>query len=162
MATVDWIDAFIGNLGEITDGKKLIHAYKIYTERDLPEKINPEKLPAAVTWITSVEPTCSAGLSYEYTYGTTEFHIFDTVNRELYGELLSWIPLIRNKIYESVKLGGLVDDVRIVESEGGAGIRPTEMQFTSEDPWHYGIVVSWRVKQNVSTEVTVAAGGISR
>jgi len=157
MASIDWIDELIDNFGEISDGKKLVRAYRIYKDQDFPDAIPADKMPAAYTYITSVEGNYSAGLCIEFTYGVTEFHIFDTTNRELYGELLGWIPRIRNKLYEHITLEGRVEDVRIVEGEGGAGIRPVELQFTSEDTPHWGIVVSWRVKEDVSTEVTVAA-----
>lgn len=156
MTIKDWIDTLIDHFGTITYEGKQIRSYRIYKKSEIPEAIIPEQVPCAITYLTGVYPELTAGISIEYSYGTTEFYLTNNASKENYAKVLDFYPLIRNKFGENLTLGGLVSEIRLYAPEGSASIRFVEIQY-SEEPARHGIIVDWRVKEIISDELTVAA-----
>lgn len=158
MAVHNWIDELVDRWATLTDGERTVRSFWIYDGNELPDELPMDSVPLAITRVERTTGIYSANASYEFTQGVTEFHLSRTDNPELYGKVLEWIPIVRNKLYGSITLGGLINDIRIVGGEGeGGGIEgPVKLQYNEEAP-HWGLVLNWRAKEDVSADVTVAA-----
>jgi hypothetical protein len=151
----DWIDDLCDRWGEINYQGKSIRSFRIYKGNAFPKKIEPEDLPCAITIIEGTDGNYTAGGSWEYTIGRTEFHVTPTLDN--LAEAIDFHPLIRNKLHEGIQLGAKLDHIRLIPGAGGQQIDgPVELQF-GEEPPHYGFVVNWEAKENVSDEILAAA-----
>jgi hypothetical protein len=159
VAVHEWIDTLVNQWGTIRHGKKNVRAFLVHKKSEYPEALRADDFPVAITYIRTTSGIYAAGGAWEYTYGITEFHITPTADRSLYGQVLEWIPLIRNKLFESITLGGLISNIDLVPGEGeGSGIYgPVELQYQgTEEPPHWGYVVNWVAKEQL-TDVSVGA-----
>jgi hypothetical protein len=152
----DWIDKIAQKWESLEYEGKTIRSYKVYERGEIPESLSPEVMPCAITIMEGSLGDYAAGGSWEYIYGRTEFHLVPTAAKEHTPRLLDFYRLIRDEAVTGISLGGTVDLFSLRPGEGELMIRgPVEMQY-GDEPWHWGFVVTWQVKENVSTEVTVA------
>lgn len=151
----DWIDEIAKKWETLRYEGKNIRSYKVYERGEIPESLAPENMPCAITLIEGSFGDYSAGGSWEYIQGRTEFHLIPVAAKEHYPRLLDFYKLIRNEAVTGISLEGNVDSFSLIPGEGGFFIRgPVELQY-GDEPWHWGFVVTWQVKENVSTEVSV-------
>jgi hypothetical protein len=154
----DWIDYIPEKISELSYRGKSIRSFLVYKKTEIPDKLEPEDIPAAVTYLIGSSGDYSAGGAWEYWTGQTDFYLENSTAKELYNQVLDFHPLIRNKLLENIQFAGLVDEFRLIEGETESSIRgPVELQYNEEAPFRWGYTVRWRVKENVSTEVTIAA-----
>lgn len=155
MAVSDWIDTLAKKWETLRYEGKNIRSFKLYERGEIPESLSPENMPCAINIMEGSLGDYSAGGSWEYVFGRTEFHLVPTAAKEHYPRLLDFYKLIRNEAVTGISLSSKVSDFELVPGEGGHMIRgPVELQY-GDEPWHWGFVVTWRVKEDVSTEVSV-------
>ena len=158
----DWIDYIVDKVSELSYQGRSVRAFSVYKKSEIPEKLESDDLPAAIVIPEGTFGDYSAGGSWEFWLGRIEFHLENSTNKELLNQVLDFHPLIRNKLLENIKFGGLVDEFRLLPGRAGTGGEasiqgPAELQWNEEAPFRWGYIVSWRVKEDVSTEVTMAA-----
>jgi len=154
MAVEDWIDA-LARLWEIADGRGgTLKSYRSYERAEFPEALTV--YPCALTYMVDVTHEYSAGGPAVDVYnGRTQFHLFPSAAKSLMPQAMRFVARIRNAAASSITLGGTVAHFalrRDVPSIEG----PVVLKYGSEEP-HIGLIVNWRVKENVSGDFIVSA-----
>ena len=151
----DWIDVLAQKWETLEYEGKQIRSFKVYAKGEIPESLAPETMPCAITIMEGSLGDYSAGGSWEYIQGRTEFHLVPTNSKKHTPRLLDFYKLIRDEAVTGITLSSNVENFQLIPGEGGFFIRgPVELQY-GDEPFHWGFVVYWQVKENVSTEVSV-------
>ncbi len=145
MAIEDWIDALCA-IWEISDGKGgQVRSYRVFEKNEFPEAITDH--PCAITYTQGVIMQITASGGKSIWRGVTEFHLSDNVDKSRFPEYIRYFARIRAALAANMKLGGLVDHLRVNTDITPSVQGPVVLVYGSENP-HHGIVVYWEVKQD--------------
>lgn len=142
MALETWIDTLADVFNFTYSGTDKVWTYHLYSLPDFPENVHV--YPCAITYPTSLTPQYGEGLGIDLWRGTTELHLFPSVDKMLMPNIVPFFAKIRTAMAANVTLGGKVAYFLPIESEAITG--PVQLQYGSEAP-HWGIVVKWQVKE---------------
>jgi hypothetical protein len=152
MALEDWIDALCA-IWEISDGKGgQVRSYRVFEKSEFPEAITDT--PCAITYTTGVIMQITASGGHGIWRGVTEFHLSEGINKSRFPEYIRYFARIRAAMAANMKLGGLVDHLRVNSDVTPSVQGPVVLVYGSEQP-HHGIVVYWEVKEG-ATDTVVA------
>lgn len=153
----NWIDDLARVWATITDQRfGSVRSYLLIERAEFPDSIDPADLdlhPIALTIPAGMSPTYSASLKEAFYTGVTEFHVAPDVLRSRLPALIPWYGKILRAAAANIKLGGKVHNF-VISDEGITG--PIALQYGNEAV-HWGFVVSWRVKENPLSDLTVSA-----
>jgi hypothetical protein len=154
MAVESWIDE-IAKLWEISDGKGgTVKSFRVYDKNEFPSKI--ATFPSAITYTLDVENSCSqGGPCIDYWTGVTEFHLFPNTDPGNIPAIMLFFARIRNAAAANITLSSKVAWFLLAANPGPSIKGPLGLAFGGEES-HYGLLVYWRVKENVSGQFTVA------
>jgi hypothetical protein len=156
MSVEAWIDDIVDVCAGIAGhhGKSL-RAYYVYRKAEFPDAI--ATFPCVLTFTDAMRSDYSAGgPNLDAWTGICEFHLFPDLSRAHYPECMLYFARIRNAFAAHITLGGKVEHF-LPRVDTPYPVRgPVRLQYGEEAP-HLGIVVQWQVKENVGSEVTVAA-----
>jgi hypothetical protein len=148
----NWIDLIAAVWGDVSDGKGgTVRSYRMYEVAEFPASLS--EFPCAVSYPTKVVCEYGAGNSIDLWDGKTEFHLVPNIDRAHTPYLLQFFARIRDAAALHMTLGGVVDYF-ILRMEDKSIEGPVELKWGGEEP-HWGLVVYWRVKENVSNQVVI-------
>jgi hypothetical protein len=155
MAVTDWIDR-IAIIFEIADGKGgTLTSYRPYDKGEFPEAIND--FPCAIHYITDVRNQYSlGGPCIDYYNGVSEFHLVASTAKSLLPYCMTFLTRIRDAAAANMNLGGRCDHF-LLRMDEPSQQGPVALQYGDENP-HWGIVVRWEVKENVTGDFVPGAG----
>jgi hypothetical protein len=155
----NWIDT-LAKVWELDDGRgNLVWSPRIFEKDEFPDALPEIDRPIALSFLTSTSTQYSAGGPCINLYtGFTEFHFPGGLKQNLRGYVMKFIGKIELAAAAKARLGGIVEHFLLVPGEGGnPSIQgPIPLQY-GEEAEHWGLVVHWEVKENVSGQVTVTA-----
>ena len=160
MALENWIDRIVVRWAQIeTHTGGSLRSYKLYEINEFPEIVTP---PCVLTYPTGVNITYSVGGPIvEHWTGRSDFYLFGNVSKTNLPQLVVYFKKIRNTAISSITLNNTCDYFMIDSQDIGApSIQgPVVLQYGDGDNPMHGLVVNWKVKENISNEdgVTVAA-----
>lgn len=157
MAIESWIDS-LTKLWAISDGRKgTVHSFRLFERDEFPESLpDLNTTRCAITYPTGCETQYSiGGPCIDIWRGVTEFHLSANVNKSNLPYLVLFFKRIRDAAASDIQLGGLVDYF-MIDAERGGILGPMSLQYGNEAP-HHGLMVYWKVKENVSGDFTVSA-----
>lgn len=148
----NWIDKIAAVWAEVDDGKGgKVRSYQMYQVAEFPAALN--QYPCAVSYPRQVVSEYGAGNSIDLWDGKTEFHLVPNVDRAQLPYVIRFFARIRDAAALNMTLGGAVDYFQL--RQDGASIEgPVQLTYGGEEP-HWGLVVYWRVKENVANEVVI-------
>jgi hypothetical protein len=150
----DWIDDVV-TLFQIADGRGgMVKAYWYYDGLGLPDAIN--EYPCAIVIPENVLSVPSAGLKIDYWRGRVEFHLFEDVGWDKLPEIMKYARRIRDAMATGVSLSSKVDEFRI-DPDRPRILIPTQLRWDENQPWHWGAILYWEVKEDVSSEYSYTA-----
>lgn len=154
-----WIDT-LAKVWEVDDGKgNLVFAPRIFGKDEFPEALPKIDKPIALTFITDTATSYSVGgPCINITHGFTEFHFQGGLNRSQIPYVLKFINRIEAAAAGAARLGGLVEHFLLTPINAGQpSIQgPVTLQYGDEAE-HWGLIVNWEVKENVTGQFTVSA-----
>jgi hypothetical protein len=155
MAVEDWIDDIADRWATIVDPKGgNLRSYRVFGTPEFPEAITD--YPCALTYTSELTGVYASGESVEYWNGVTEFHLVGDSAKHHYPYIMRWFKLIRDASNGALQLGGKVSFFGL-RAEGVSSIEgPVVLQYGSEEP-HLGLIARWRVKEDITDEVTITA-----
>jgi len=159
MAIESWIDRIADRWAQVeTHEGGTLRAYRILEIDEFPESI---EAPCVLTYPTGMNLTYSVGgPDVEHWTGRSDFYLFPNVSKQNIPALVLYFRRIRNIAISSITLSSTVDYFMIDSQDAGApSIQgPVSLTYGGDDPMH-GLVVNWKVKENISNEtgVSVAA-----
>lgn len=154
-----WIDALC-KVWEIDDGKgNLVWSPRLFERDEFPEALPKIDRPIALSFLVNTATSYSAGGPCINIYsGFTEFHFQGGLNHSQKAYVMKFIRRIEVAAAANARLGGLVDHFMLTPIDGGQpSIQgPVTLQYGDEAE-HWGLIVNWEVKENVSGKITVSA-----
>jgi len=153
MAVETWIDEIAELAGTIDNGRGgRVRSYYVFKKREFPEALNT--FPCALTYTAELRANYSlGGPNTDLWYGVTEFHLFDSVAKSNYPEIMRYFARIKAAFALHMTLGGTVAYVQLRTDEPGLQ-GPVTLQYGEENP-HLGIVAQWVVKESTTGQFTV-------
>lgn len=149
----DWIDTLcdVWRTVEVPGFRTMQSPYLI-KDRKFPSALTPkDDFPIALTIPASVDPMYSVGGPKEAFYsGVTQFHLVPDLSMAHIPAMLPYYGNILRAAAANLKLSGLVHGFWINDSNGIVG--PIAMQFGDEAE-HWGFMVNWTVKEQISLTV---------
>jgi hypothetical protein len=153
MAIENWIDTFCERFAVAAGSRGTVRSYVYYKRAELPGK--PDQYPCAITLPERVKILHSAGgPNVDLWIGRTEFHLWPDVGFDKLPDVCLYQTRIAAAMDGAITLGGLVANVDYDPQRPDLLI-PAQLRWAEEDPWHWGAVVYWQVKEVVTA--TVAA-----
>jgi len=149
----NWIDA-IAKLWEFDNGRGgTLKSYRVFERAEFPEALT--EFPCAITYPSGLQPEYTVGgptiLLWD---GVSEFHITPDVQMVNIPLAFPFYKRILTAAAGSMTLGGKVAYF-IIPNEPGA------VQFVTFEydngPKHRGLLLRWKVKENITGQITVAA-----
>lgn len=155
MAVTDWIDQ-VAKIFEIADGRGgTVTSYRPYEKGEFPEAISD--FPCAIHYTLGVRNQYSlGGPCLDYYQGVSEFHLTPSTAKSLIPYCMTFISKIRDAAAANITLGGRVAHF-LLEMEEVSQQGPVSLQYGGEEP-HWGIVVRWEVKEDVTGDFTPGVG----
>lgn len=155
MAIQNWIDEIIKVMGTIPShtGGKLI-TYRVASKAEIPEALSVPP-PCAIIYPTRL-------ISAQYSMGGTckeiwevkgEFYLFPDIKKSNLPELIKYFKKIRDATLASLTLGGKVDHFIF----GPESMMLAVLTYEVDGSERHGIAVTWEVKSDVGSEVTIGA-----
>jgi hypothetical protein len=150
VAVENWIDALCA-IWEISDGKGgQVRSYRAFEKNEFPEAITD--VPCALTYTQGVIMEIAASGGKSFWRGVTEFHLSQGVDKSHFPEYMRYFARIRAALAANMKLGGLVDHLKVNVAVTPSVQGPVVLVYGSEEP-HHGIVVYWEVKEDETDTV---------
>lgn len=152
-----WIDK-LTKVWELDDGKgNLVWSPRIFEKEEFPDALPELDRPVALTFIVSTSTQYSAGgPCINITQGFTEFHFPGGLGASARIYTYKFIGKIQVAAAANVKLSATVEHF-LLTSEGQPSIQgPVSLQY-GEEAEHWGLVVRWEVKENVTGQLAVTA-----
>ncbi len=148
----NWIDEIAKVWGEIDDGKGgKVRSYQMYEVGEVPDALS--EFPCAISYPRQVLSEYGAGNSVDLWDGKTEFHLTPNTARSLLPFVIRYFARIRDAAALHMTLGGKVDYF-LLQQDGKSIEGPVELKYGGEEP-HWGLIVYWRVKENVTNQVVI-------
>lgn len=149
-----WIDSLCKVWGTVDNGRGgLVRSYLVFEKAEFPESLS--EYPCAITYPEGVSNEYGNGASIDIWRGKTEFHLIGDSQKSSLPYVIRFFARIRNAAAQNYKLGGKVDYM-LLRAEDLSIQGPITLAYGSEEP-HWGLVVYWTVKENVSNEVQIGA-----
>lgn len=147
-----WIDV-LAKVWEISDFRGgTVRSFRIFERNEFPEALTLD-FPCALSYPTELRPEYSTGgPCLDFWDGTTEFHLSASVSKDQFPYLIRFFAAIRAAAAANLTLGNRVDDFLIKNIRGPLGLR------YGEESEHFGLLVYWQVKENVSGDFIVSGG----
>jgi len=149
-----WIDA-LAKIWMFDDGQgKLVKSYRLFDKSDrIPESIT--EFPCAISYPTGLQPQYGASIPTILIWdGATEFHLAGDVQLNNIPYALPFFRKILSAAAGNIKLAGTVSEFSIPFEPGALSL--VEFEYGA-GPSHRGILVHWRVKEDVSGQITISA-----
>lgn len=154
-----WIDN-LAKIWEFSDGTfNTVRSHRLIERADFPSSIEAselDRLPIALTIPQTFRPEYSAGGPLiGFWTGMTEFHVAPDIDKGRMPSLMKWYGLILNAATSHMKLSNSVELFLLADAENAID-GPTPLQYGAE-PWHWGFVVQWQVKERLEGQITISA-----
>jgi len=156
----NWIDKISDRWATIvTHEGGTLRAHKMSELDDFPETVSA---PAVITYPSDVSLTYSVGGPIlAHWVGRSEFYLFPNVSKSNLPRLLPYFERIAVAAMGSITLSGSVLYFMIDSTDAGSPSMegPVQLTYGDNDNPYLGIVVNWKVKENISgmTGLSVAA-----
>jgi len=148
----NWIDKIAALWADMDDGKGgKVRSYRMYEVSEFPSTLI--EYPCAISYPQQVICDYSAGNSIDIWEGRTEFHLTPNVDRSQLPYVIRFFAKIRNAVAAEMTLGGSVDYFQL-RMDRASIEGPVQLTYGGEEP-HWGLIVYWRVKENVTQEVVI-------
>jgi hypothetical protein len=147
----NWLDAVCKVFGTIPNGKGgQVKAYRVFEQGEIPSALT--EYPCAVTYVPEAEPEYTSGAITALVWsGETELHITAADDPALLSDVMKYFSRVLAVVTANRTLGGKVQFFLL--PEGQKSIRMSKLQYGS-GPFHYGLVVMWEVKENISLSLS--------
>jgi len=155
-AVETWID-YLCKVFNIADGRGgEVHSFVVFEKNELPAVITPDMVPCAVSYVTGVQPDYSTGgPTIFYSNGQTEFHLTTDVKPANISYIMPFFGRIIAAAAQNMKLSNKVELFHFVDATDALAFVIYKDAAGKDD--HQGILVKWKVKQNLSGQYTVSA-----
>lgn len=146
-----WGPELVKTWGAILDKNK--RTIKAYGFNEIPEALSV--FPCAVSFISDAVDVdySEGGLNLVLWKGKTEFHITNDVKKNGLNDVYPYIRKVIETAAKSLTLNGKVDSFLLKQSPT---ITPAVLTWGDEID-HYGLVVPWEIRENVTGKFTVSA-----
>ena len=147
----NWLDSVCKVFGSISNGSGgQLTSYRVFEKSEIPSELTV--FPCAVTYVPEAEPEYTSGaISSLIWSGETELHVAAADDPALLTDVMKYFSRILQVMTANRTLGGKVQYFLLPEGE--KAIRMSKLQYGS-GPYHYGLVVLWQVKENVSLSLS--------
>jgi hypothetical protein len=148
VAVETWYDK-LAAVWDIDDGKSgTLLSYRLDS---FPDALN--HMPCAISVVQETSSIYSAGgVCVDIHRGRTEVHLTSDVNKAKLPYVMGFIKKLRDAAAANMKLDDTVSYFVLTERRS---VRLAVMRYGDEMP-HYGLVVEWIVKENVSGQFEVS------
>lgn len=153
VALEDWVDT-LADVFAVSDGKGgTVKSYHFYDRPEFPGSITV--FPCAVTVPQRCRPMYSlGGPLVDYWQGITELHIAPNNDMSLIPYAVRFVKRVRDAAAANLTLGGRVAHFLIRQDIPDAIAGPVKIRWAEDEPWHWGLVVAWEVKDAESYTVS--------
>jgi hypothetical protein len=128
----------------------MLRSYWLSNKKEFPAAIT--EFPCAISYPTDLDEQYSeGGPAINLWKGTTQFHLVPNMDNSNLPDVVRFFGLVEKAAKAHMTLGGLVNYFML---ERPGSIKLARLQWAAEAP-HYGLVVSWVVKEDVTGQVTL-------
>jgi hypothetical protein len=147
----NWLDAVCKVFGTISNGSGgQVASYRVFEKAEIPSALTV--FPCAVTYVPEAEPAYTSGAITSLIWsGETELHVTATADPALLTDVMKYFSRVLLAVTGNRSLGGKVQYFLLPEGE--KSIRMSKLQYGT-GPDHYGLVIMWQVKENVSLSLS--------
>jgi len=146
----------IADLFKISDGETgTIRSFHVFDRNEMPAAMAADMAPCVIHYITNCQPEYSEGGPTIFFWdGQSEWHLTKDVKPSNVRIILPFYGRILAKAMSDMQLSGTVNSF-VIPPEEGAMSFVTFRNVEGRDD-HQGIVVKWKVKQDVTGQYTVS------
>ena len=154
MAIDSWIDEITRMWGTLVWDGKQVRSYAVVEKNEFPETLS--EFPSVITYPQELRPEYSeGGPCADFWTGVSEFHMVSSVQKVHIPKIVTFIPKIRTLAAAHMKLSGKVNIFQLDKDERPGIQGPVNLKY-GEEAEHLGLLVNWRVKDDVTGQFPVS------